>query len=206
MLLIVLGFGSIAICGFIWPVANVSDIDGRCRIGLPFRVTIPLLTFDIFINVLLTGIFIYLLRPLFRFNTAGSPDALAGKGVRKLFKVPHARSNHSDTGIVNLHSFKSIQRLLWKSLAGSVLVMMPTVGNLSALIPLHGEELGWICLLICTLDGTCHLASTQWRSVGDELTVPSHMVRLCGSLVDAGVYRARRKGVDDASAGVGLCK
>lgn len=159
MLIIVVGFGSIAICGFIWPVANVSEADGRCRIGLPFRVTIPLLTFDVAINVLLTGIFVYLLRPLFRFNKAGSPATLSGKGIREMFKLAHARSNSFDLGIVNHHSYKSIQRLLWKSLAGSVLVMLPTVGNLSALIPLQGQELGWVCLLICTLDGMCDLVS-----------------------------------------------
>lgn len=158
MITIACGFGSIAICGFIWPIANLSEIDGRCRIGLPFRVTIPLLTFDVVINTLLTGVFVYLLRPLLRFSvraTEVAPTTLFANGVRRILKRPHGGSNSLDVCPINHHSFKSIERLLWKSLIGSVLIMLPTVGNLVALIPLHGRELGGVCLTICAFDGKC---------------------------------------------------
>jgi hypothetical protein len=54
---------------------------------------------------------------------------------------------------MNGHFLKSIEALLWKSFVGSLLVMLPTVANLAALYSLHGRELGWLCLTICTFDG-----------------------------------------------------
>src|SRR6201996_9277833 len=50
---VVLGFGSIAILSFIFPVANFSD--HTCHIGLPSKITLPLLVYDITINVYLTS-------------------------------------------------------------------------------------------------------------------------------------------------------
>lgn len=43
MSIVILGFGTIAVFAFIVPVFEISGDDGRCRIGLPFRVTLPLL-------------------------------------------------------------------------------------------------------------------------------------------------------------------
>jgi hypothetical protein len=49
--IIILGFGSIAVLSFIFPVAEFSD--RKCRIGLPFKITQPLLVYDIIINLYL---------------------------------------------------------------------------------------------------------------------------------------------------------
>lgn len=166
MLTIGCGFGSIAICGFVWPIADLSQIDGRCRIGLPYKVTIPLLSFDIIINTLLTGIFIYLLRPLFRLGGMPNDDAVAAnmftKGMRRILTTSR-RSDSVDFSPMNGFSSKSIEALLWKSLIGSVLVMLPTVGNLAALLPLRGRELGGLCLTICTFDGKFLLSTVLLR-------------------------------------------
>jgi len=155
MLTIVCGFGSIAICGFVWPLAELSQVDGHCRIGLPYKVTIPLLSFDIVINTALTGIFIYLLRPLLRFGGMSNeavPASRFTKGMRRILKSSGA-ATETEVFSINRSSFKSIERLLWRSFIGSVLVMLPTVGNISALLPLRGQEPGWLCLTICTVDG-----------------------------------------------------
>lgn len=155
MLSIAGGFGSIAICGFLWPIADISSRDGRCRIGLPFKVTIPLLSFDVVINTALTATFIYLLRPLLRFGDvtdSAVPTSLFSKGLRRILKSS-ARRRSMEVYPVNVHFLASIEGLLWKSFIGSLLVMLPTVANLAALYSLHGRELGWLCLTICTFDG-----------------------------------------------------
>lgn len=59
--MLVLGFGSIAVLSFMFPVAELSD--GRCRIGLPFKITLPLLIYDVSINLYLTGHFLHFSRP-----------------------------------------------------------------------------------------------------------------------------------------------
>src|SRR5271156_5336671 len=61
--IVALGFGTIAILSFIFPVAEFSTVDGKCRIGLPFKITLPLLIYDISINVYLTLHFLYFARP-----------------------------------------------------------------------------------------------------------------------------------------------
>jgi len=156
MFVIALGFGSIAICGFLWPIADMSPKDGRCRIGLPFKVSIPLLTFDVIINTALTAVFIYLMKPLLRFRGAGginNSGSRITKGIRRMLTNPeHAHGGGMYPMNESFH--KSIEALLRRSLIGSVLVMLPTVGNLAVLFSLKGRELGWLCLTICTVDGT----------------------------------------------------
>jgi hypothetical protein len=155
MLSIAGGFGSIAICGFLWPIADLSPQNGRCRIGLPFKVTIPLLSFDVVINTALTATFIYLLRPLLRFGDLANsavPANLLTKGLCRML-TSSGRRRSMEVHHMNGHFLKSIEALLWKSFIGSLLVMLPTVANLAALYSLHGRELGWLCLTICTFDG-----------------------------------------------------
>ncbi|KAF2659075.1 hypothetical protein K491DRAFT_592012 [Lophiostoma macrostomum CBS 122681] len=168
MLSIATGFGSIAICGFLWPIADLSVNDGRCRIGLPLKVTMPLLCFDVCINMALTGTFIYLLRPLLQFSGTPDPNTPANrftKSIRKLFQSEDRRSS-MDVYPENQPFLRSIKALLWRSLIGSMLVMLPTVGNLAALYSLKGRELGWLCLTMCTFDVTWAVCVIHWLTAG----------------------------------------
>src|SRR6266511_198376 len=61
--IVALGFGSIAVLSFIYPEADLSPADGKCRIGLPFKITMPLLIYDVAINCYLTAHFVYFARP-----------------------------------------------------------------------------------------------------------------------------------------------
>lgn len=153
MFAILCGFGSIAICGFVWPIAEISSSDGRCRIGLPYRITVPLLCFDVVINTALTAVFIYLLRPSLQFAHSGAPASKLTKALRRALDCASRRTYADVYPVANQHFLKSIEKLLWKSFIGSVLVMLPTVGNLAALSVLRGRELGWLCLTLCTFDG-----------------------------------------------------
>ncbi|KAF2798399.1 hypothetical protein K505DRAFT_394712 [Melanomma pulvis-pyrius CBS 109.77] len=168
MLSIAGGFGSIAICGFLWPISDISSRDGRCRIGLPLKVTIPLLSFDVVINMALTAIFIYLLQPLLRFGgmNAAVTANIFTKGLRRIMKRT-GHGHNSDIYPMNSNFLKSIEALLWRSFIGSLLVMLPTVGNLAALYSLQGRELGWLCLTICTFDAvTWAVCVIHWLTVG----------------------------------------
>src|SRR4030095_9280654 len=61
--IVALGFGCIAVFSFIFPGAERSPTDQKCRIGLPFKLTLPLLIYDVAINVYLTAHFVYFARP-----------------------------------------------------------------------------------------------------------------------------------------------
>ena len=193
--IIVLGFGTIAGVAFAYPFAEIGD-DFKCRIGVPTKVTVPLIIYDISINVALTAVFVVLLQPLLRFqeqqkaigiHLADDDDKLQAKTT-----VPQLqnrlRSTESDieltvstshpTPRIDTHpSVNSLKILVYKSLAGAVAIMIPTVINLGLLFRWKGQEQGWLCFTLCTLDGNPPFRKTRSRFT---LTFHSHMER-CGA-------------------------
>ncbi|EON66011.1 hypothetical protein W97_05254 [Coniosporium apollinis CBS 100218] len=178
MIIVVTGFGSIAIIAFIFPLAEMSPEDGRCRIGLPLKVTIPLLTFDIVINVALTSIFVHHLGPLIRFESnvggiSGNPymPSHIGGSLKRLFRKSKPRISVSSTldgdwtTNLNHENMRAVEKLVWKSLIGAVVVMIPTVINLTLLYHWQGREQGWLCFTICTLDATWQVCVVHWLTV-----------------------------------------
>jgi hypothetical protein len=170
MFIICCGFGSIAIVGYMSPVVELSSLDGRCRIGLPPRVSFPLLCFDVAVNFLLTGVFFWLLRPVLDLHSLLKTSTWCGeKFTSKLKKSMMKREEQARMSLegASLKSAmnKNIKTLLWKCLIGSTLVMLPTVANMTQFYIMNSRELGWVCLTICTLDGNL----VQSQSFGEEL-------------------------------------
>ncbi|KAF2638908.1 hypothetical protein P280DRAFT_404210, partial [Massarina eburnea CBS 473.64] len=155
------GFGTIAILCFKWSRSEISAHDGQCRIGSLSRAVVPLLAFDFFINVLLTGIFVYLLPPVLQRSCISSDTITENNVTRGLRSILCHKSEGSDA----LPKTKGpIERLTWKSFIACVLVMVPTAANLASSLPLHGLRTGWICFTLCALDGTLSPYSLQvWR-------------------------------------------
>jgi hypothetical protein len=122
--------------------------------GLRRRAALPILCFDVVMNILLTVIFVYLLNPVIQSNSHAvsrcSASRLAGNigncCRRKRDKVVQLRTT-------NPHVARRLKTLLWRTFVGSCLVLLPTVGNLLQLTILEGNELGFVCLICCTLDG-----------------------------------------------------
>lgn len=169
--IIVLGFGSIAGAAFAFPIADIAD-DHKCRIGVPTKVTVPLIAYDILINAALTGVFVALLRPLLSFqeqrkvpdmHLANEPDSapLEAQKSQAHTHLPStesdiqltASSSHSTPRVDNHPSVSSLKILVYKSLAGAVAITLPTVINLGLLFRWKGQEQGWLCFTLCTLDG-----------------------------------------------------
>ena len=154
MIFIFLGFGTVALVAFLFPIADISSNDGKCRIGLPFKVTIPLLSFDCVINVALTGIFIFLLRPILRLGAQESAPYWRKKFIEALCRLLSIKQYAADDmHQINISLIKSVEKLVYKSTIGCVLVLIPTMANLSLLFYMRGKELGWLCLTLCSLDG-----------------------------------------------------
>lgn len=164
MLIICSGFGAIAIVGYLSPVVELSKLDGRCRIGLPPRVSFPLLCFDVFVNLSLTGLFFWLLRPVLNFH--GLLNASSWFGDKSSLKVKNVRKREAELASAlqgaSLKSAvnKNMKTLLWKCLIGSTLVMLPTVASMTQFYMMKSRELSWIGLTVCTLDSTSSLQSS----------------------------------------------
>ncbi|KAF2451764.1 hypothetical protein P171DRAFT_438439 [Karstenula rhodostoma CBS 690.94] len=165
MIIICAGFGSVAILGFVFPVAELSQLDGRCRIGLPIKVAIPLMCFDIGLNFLLTGLFIWLLRPVLSLHRVNLiPGLLKKTAPRERSATSEVTLRYSHSHMHNLNH--TIKVLLWKCIIGSTLIMLPTVGNMVTFYIMRGRELGWICLTICTLDVSWGVLIINWLTIG----------------------------------------
>jgi hypothetical protein len=166
MVIMLGGFGTIAIIGYMTPIVDLSKVDGRCRIGLPPKVSFPLLSFDVGVNFLLTGLFFWLLKPVLSLHGGSWGAGVFGRKfdsvVRRLTgkRGINNASPHPQLGVIK----KSIKALLWKSLIGSMLIMLPTVANMAQFFFMKGRELGWICLTICTLDGK-HDKHLRWKKL-----------------------------------------
>lgn len=163
--IIVIGFGSIAGIAFAYPISHLASKDRRCRIGVPPKVTVPLITYDILINAALTGVFVALLRPLLKFRTSRKlpfyhaaaatelpvredSRRLAEHGIELTQSVRHSASHTAiDTAV------KSMKLLVYKSLVGSIAMLIPTMVNIGLLLKWEGQEQGWLCFTLCTLDG-----------------------------------------------------
>lgn len=154
-------FLGLAVASFLQPVAQLGEKDGVCRIGLPRKTSIILVIFDIFINFSLTGVFLWLLRPLLAFHQTGDPERRAYFRVHffKYLREASSRVPSFCSRIIfrfsqmegpyrpalNTNLAKSIECLVWKTLIGSVLIVIPTIVNLSLLYHMAGKEQGWLC-------------------------------------------------------------
>jgi hypothetical protein len=149
----VVGFGTIATMNFRWAVSDISREDGKCRVGIRRYATLPLLTFDILINILLTLIFVYHLIPVIRSNRLMDLSKPISHFATCL---GYCRASTKGEGIRfhtgNAKVAKRIEHLIWRSLIGSCLVLIPTAANMTQLTILKGHELGFLCIIICNSD------------------------------------------------------
>ena len=149
--MIALGFGSIAVVAFMYPFAAFARGNGKCTIGLPLRVTIPLLSYEIVINVALTGIFIGLLRQILRIrdpvhSTVGGSSSEPRSSrrfanVAKSISLTALRSKNepipqppSTPNIVAFDpNMKALKKLIYKSLLAAGLILIATIVNIALL-------------------------------------------------------------------------
>lgn len=143
--IVILGFGSIAILSFVFPVAEFSD--NKCRIGLPFKITLPLLVYDITINLYLTSYFLYFVRP-----------GIIGDVVRQVRSIFCNQSTGRDRAphhSVRLGTWRqdNLRKLAKRTLNGMCVMLLATTINLAILFYMSGHEEEWMCFMFCTLDG-----------------------------------------------------
>jgi hypothetical protein len=160
-----IGCAAVIVNAFLGLQATFSQVDFKCRIGLAGSASLSLLLYDIVVNFFLTGVFIWLLRPLLQFHRQGEMEnwryrlrQMAAKGLscvsinlaigraRPISEGPYHRA-------LNENLVTAVERLVWKSLIGCIVVVLPTIVNLSLLYAFGGEEQGWLCFTICIVDG-----------------------------------------------------
>ena len=119
-----------------------DEVEG-CNIGLPPRIALSLLSYDIGMNFFLTFVFLFLLRPHF----AGNFSALFIPG--KAIEPPREISEEGRVVVPQMVLGKLIRKAFW----GCLLIVPSTITNLTILLVMQGHQKAWMCLMFCTLDG-----------------------------------------------------
>jgi len=154
--IVILGFGCIAVFSFIFPVAERSLTDRKCRIGLPFKITLPLLIYDVMINVYLTAHFVYFARPQMM---KWSPKALF-RPDNRVRVDPGSSSGRPSTGTRRRDT--TLRRLAERTLKGMCVMLLATIINLAILFHMRGREQYWMCFMFCTMDVAVGIVTLHW--------------------------------------------
>jgi hypothetical protein len=144
---LIVAFVAQCINAYVHPVTEMRESDGRCQYGIPGIASIPGLAIDLLGGIGLTGLFFYLLRPVIKIQ-----DTTTMSGIFRSSRVVEAsvaQANRNETAIQ-----RNIRLLLWKSIVGGILVIIPTTANMIQFVITDGRELGMICSSICVLDRT----------------------------------------------------
>ncbi|KAF2641391.1 hypothetical protein P280DRAFT_397991 [Massarina eburnea CBS 473.64] len=142
-------FLSVAINAYLSVIIQLHS-NGRCYIGIPGKASIPFMAVDIFCNIVLTAVFVYLLRPVIKVHGV---SMFSGVLRASRHNAPVATTRDAQDTTVH----KNIRILLWKSLIGSILVMLPTMANMVQFYITGGRELAVVCISLCLADGETSL-------------------------------------------------
>ncbi|KZF22673.1 hypothetical protein L228DRAFT_133148 [Xylona heveae TC161] len=155
MLGIAIGFFPIGVAAFLNPIHDISPADGMCRIGLPLKITVPLLVYDVLMNISLTGVFYWLVRQFL-------PHGLLLASPCWVQRLA-LRIRISDPGdFQRMEQVAAIEKVVFKSFIGAVAIVVPTIANLALLYWVHGREQPWLCFTMCTIDVTWSALVLQW--------------------------------------------
>ncbi|KAF3037668.1 hypothetical protein E8E12_007052 [Didymella heteroderae] len=157
MVMVVASFLGVAINAYLKPIIEMQD-DGHCHMGIPGKASIPFMAVDISVNAALTGVFFYLLRPVVKLHGLNTISGAFGKVEMKDPNIPQART---ETAVQ-----RNIRILLWKSLFGSMLIMLPTIANMVQFYITGGRELALICLSLCVTDVSWDAVVIHWLTFG----------------------------------------
>jgi hypothetical protein len=155
VLIIIFIFGALSIVILITPYSDISDVDGRCHIGMAAVPAYILLALDALINAALTSVFVVLLRPVMRLqdNAARGGASCRPSSTRSMIQmVGWFNIESQETGST---SFRGSRRgILSRNVVGSALIFLASAANLTAFFIDQSIQLGYLCLITCTADST----------------------------------------------------
>lgn len=192
-----LGFGSIIVLSFMYPVNKLSPTDHKCRTGLPFKINLALLTYDITVNVFLSCHFVYFARMKKRASNNPHHCSIcaysstlygAEAGAAQPISLAHLRIfRHLHDGEADPKSVAAkpplniLTRLARGTLKGMCIMLSATVVNLAIQFHMSGGEEQWMFFLLCSLDGR-NLLFQVLRKGNAEFVSFSYYWNCCPSL------------------------
>ncbi|KAK3315308.1 hypothetical protein B0H66DRAFT_642552 [Apodospora peruviana] len=130
----------VVVLNFVYRITRVEN--GQCIIGMQKLAMIPLISFDLLVNIYLTFLFLIPLYGLYSFKNLQQTQ-----GSRRLRTVA------------------------MRTFIGCICTLTSSIVNLSVLMALDGEP-GWVCLMCCNSDILFSAAVIQWITSRDSMSSP----------------------------------
>lgn len=131
-------YSIVIILNFVFRIAHL-DTNGMCVIGMERPALLPLIIFDLIVNVYLTTLFLIPLSSLHSFrNVQLSQPSL------------------------------ELRKIALRTFIGSLCTLTSSIVNLSVLTALNGEP-GWVCLLCCNCDVLFSAIMVHWVTYHDHV-------------------------------------
>ncbi|KAK4204666.1 hypothetical protein QBC40DRAFT_328977 [Triangularia verruculosa] len=126
----------VVVMNFIYRITRVEN--GQCIIGMKREAMIPLISFDLLVNIYLTVIFL----------------------------IPLTRT-YTWKHFVHTQGSRRLRTVAMRTFVGCVCTLASSVANLSVLMALDGEP-GWVCLMCCNSDILFSAIVIQWVTSRDS--------------------------------------
>lgn len=143
---------------FVAPRSDLSRVDGICRIGIHPDSGIAVIALDTAINVVLTGIFFWQLRPALgsltwsSSQTSDGPRSHTKRSFLYLFKRKRDNQEQSTTRTA---SHRNLIVMLTRNVAGSSLLLCATITNNTLFLTWPTALSSHACQLLCLTDSKC---------------------------------------------------
>lgn len=149
---------------FVWRITYIND-EGVCIIGMQKIAMLPLITFEVVVNIYLTLLFVLPLRSTYELSS------------NLISTEPRPTQSYDILTDPELYSYKhntnsKLRRMAFRSLIGSLSTLTTSVVNLTVLMVLRGEP-GWICLMCCNIDTLFCVVILHWVTSIDKPSVPT---------------------------------
>jgi hypothetical protein len=149
------GFFAIMAWQFVNPFAELNHQTGICRIGIEPQAAVAIMVLDVLINTVLTGIFVWQLRPALGWaapkmlslasdTTCTGPDSTRHGSRHWMSKRSHSMRTSSRS---------DLRVMLVRNVVGSGFMLVVTVCNNSVFLIWSFAKMGHACLLMCLTDG-----------------------------------------------------
>ncbi|THX56448.1 hypothetical protein D6D06_04307 [Aureobasidium pullulans] len=174
---------------FVWaflnPVAYIANSDGRCRKGIPPEVVAPLEIYECITYIMLTGVFVVMLRRTRQCELFPSvPERFTTFG-KKLNRLSHANrpgsaKKSADIEEVEIDTLSSaiilpastrpckLRGLAYKSLIGTILILVWGVINSTIFYVTGGREHVWLCFMQCNMDIFLSVCVLHWLTANPK--------------------------------------
>jgi hypothetical protein len=137
---------------FVNPESDLSRVDGHCRIGVHPRAAIAIIVIDTVMNVALTALFIWKLRPL----CTGTDGRLSA-----IFKSVGLSKESPPIAYAPSPSNTKLRNLLYRNCIGCVVLLVNVVVNNTIFLTWPFARESHSCQILCLSDSKLQIYSAR---------------------------------------------